>query len=428
LVKDESDPGTESAISDALESSDTSARIEALKYVCALLKTQDRLLPDPTLMAILDCARSSDDQLAFWGCEALRFLMSFNSCMSTFLLHNGVLDIISLHFPAPPTIAVLSNLALSTSECRISVFECGVLSQVEDMLNLGDTDLVSQIAHLLSCLTFAFDEPFCFDPFVEILIPLFASLFSKYDSENESLCREIVGALRDFVDADERFAEFFVSQSWLSPLLSSSSADDFLVQKLLRILEALSNWGQIEYIVASGGITWAENRLFSESEEVVCSIFSFFAHFLIGADESTFCDEFLRMGIAEQAMLTFTESSKKFRTRQTILGFLAEVIRGCSPSGLMETMMNGEFKLLIENWEMVDKVQLLEALVRFGAIERGVCEIGDKLFGDVMEDERLMEMISEMAHEGRPWSALAGIVGQIIWATSDDDHDSGMPW
>jgi hypothetical protein len=418
VIPAEPDPLPDDAILENLESQDPNFVLCALQQLSQILSTRNLVIPPPSLLNLLHLAASDDDEIAAPACIVLGLSMSFDSPVPTFLLQNGLLEIVNSRFPSAPVFPILANFSASNIESRAAVFECGVVQTLPSLIQSIECDFKIEISQLLSALTCDLDAPFSFEPFRTELFPVFQALFSQFDPSNESLCGFIITAFADFVSADIEFASFFVTQNFL-PLFLSNPFTDPIARHVLHILTAIADANALEYLMELKAIEWAENCLFRACDDVHCAVYNFFGVFLIQADDPRVNDDWDARGMAEDAMMRFSGVETKYRTRCSIVSFVAEVIRGCSPGAVIGAMKNGEFRFVCENWDSLDIVHFLEVLVRIGCIPYEDEELRQSVWEGLLGDEELMERISEVAHGAEAWSGLARIVGEILCAEDD---------
>jgi hypothetical protein len=247
------DRAIQGQISDQIESDNPDDQAQGLTAMAAIFEKEDHLLDQDMLVLILSLARSPVPAVFEAAIEAIRLIMSFPSPMPTFLLHEGVLDLIIDRFPT--TLLALENLSLGSPECRDAVLRSPVLEQVWGLL--ASDDQVTEVANLMGALTYShFDVPFDFSDFLEFFTAFLVALVGKYDPEKPEVCASIVTASCDFIQADERFMEFFVSQDYLGRFLGSPVPGPEWQMPVLRLLIAFCEYNLHDHVREQAGLEW----------------------------------------------------------------------------------------------------------------------------------------------------------------------------
>jgi hypothetical protein len=165
----------------------------------------------------------------------------------------------------------------------------------------------------------------------------------------------------------------------------------------------------------------------SDSQEVLMYTFDFFTAFLAASipDDSRFnevADQFIQSGLAEQAMIKFEDLMMGWKTRCSINAFIGLVFAQTSPRGVKEMILNGQFRLIWENWEMMCFEQVIECLARVvfphDLPDLKVVKMARR---EIRDNEAFMDHLSDVANDGGRNSGAAGALSEILQTPLTDD-------
>ena len=391
--------------------------LNSLAGISSALKTNDTVFPRNVYEKLVSLAIQDDDmEVVDAALDVLRLSISFKSAVPILLVELGIVDVILKRFPMKPVWGLTANLCLGGCECRSLVFDSGLLDRVPDAIRTRDTVTDASIAGMAQCLVYDVEEGFGIERYQEILIHIFLELLEMF--KVTSFAHDsVVDAFRDLIDCHDVFLEWFINNGILANLMASVCKEPRFLERMCRLFCVLCELGRAKYVSEVGAIQWSERVKLCENVNAKISMYEFYEAFICEWGDDICSDVFWKESTVKDAKQMFHAPETTYKLRVAIANFLAAVFNHASPEGVFELWNHNIFKLLVDNFEMINFELLYTAITRLEIITR---KTGTDPFEIVRDNEDLNEMIE--AKYMTEDDDMAHLLQSIIWYDRNAEH------
>lgn len=397
---------------------DLSILIDDFFFLISYIEKKDFVFTTDFILKVLSFLKDEQDtQEKQIVLKLLRLMTAFDSPMQQILINNHIFDILFKYFPNEEVIDTFSNLSCANSDARSYLLNSGIINFIFQYIDSIDHfECLIHLSQNLLCRMANFQ----YDNYIPQFIQLFHKIISLINKEIEFSPDLIVGAFRDYVDADDRLLDDFLINNQLEVFLNLYSRDYNFLRPLLRICETIiyqKKEDGAHYLINCNIIHFITEIIFNGDREI--RVFSFnFLYLLVD-----YAPDITNNLISQDFhTILFSEFNDKLpiRYRTFIYKFCCLLLVNSSPQYLTELIKVGIVDMLVDypsiliherDWGIL--LDGIVKIVKFNGFEDS--EIIQEKLKDIKENQEFIDWLYEACQSRKSdISELANMVESLL--------------
>ncbi|OHT14424.1 hypothetical protein TRFO_15204 [Tritrichomonas foetus] len=247
---------------------------ESFSFFNFFLVENDLIFPPLILNKLLFLISNHQNQNIGKLLKLIRLTTSFDSPMQDFYVENQIFNLLHPYFPHEEVINTYANLSLKSPMFREFLLNSNILTFI--LQNINNEQYFECLINLTKALLYKIDD-FSYENFnrnngndfvIRLFIELFNFLIFRVGSDEKTIL--IVGAFRDFIEADIRFLDYFISQNFLRIFLKYKTNDLLYIRTVLRICDIMfcKNGEVVHYLLSLNILDWIHSIIFVDNQEI----------------------------------------------------------------------------------------------------------------------------------------------------------------